>query len=65
MRPTGCARTGRAGQIAANVARICRASSKTVMLTATPCRTGSKNSTALSVFDPDYFVPWMRSKNAT
>ena len=47
--------TGQA-KIAANVARICRASSKTVMLTATPLQNRLEELYGLvSVFDPDYF----------
>lgn len=47
--------TGQA-KIAANVARICRASSKTVMLTATPLQNRLEELYGLvSVFAPDYF----------
>lgn len=47
--------TGQA-KIAANVARICRASSKAVMLTATPLQNRLEELYGLvSVFDPDYF----------
>ncbi|WP_448752514.1 SNF2-related protein [Actinomyces sp.] len=47
--------TGQA-KIAANVARICRASSKTVMLTATPLQNRLEELYGLvAVFHPDYF----------